>query len=90
MLSLLRARFHLSQVTVPRTQDHISHHRPLGLLLLLTVLVWQSGMLSTSAAKRYMIPREQVQYVYVNSSSLTEDAWIGTRVIPKSTTSTTS
>jgi hypothetical protein len=86
MLPFSRWSFHLSQATVPRTHEHISHHRPLTLLLVLSIVAWQSGIVSTSATTRYVVPREKAQYVYVNSSSLTEDAWIGTRVIPKTTT----
>jgi hypothetical protein len=77
--------FHISQVTVPRTDEYIAHHRPLGLLLLLTLIAWQSGVFSAFAAILPVSTVDKQHYIYVQSSPLTDDAWIGTRVAAQGT-----
>jgi hypothetical protein len=81
MFNSFRQNFHLSQATVSATSEHVPHYRPLGLLLLLTLIAWQSGVFSAFAAALPVAPLAGNQgYVYIQHNPLVDDSWIGTRV----------
>jgi hypothetical protein len=50
MLDLLRSISRALQANMPHIHEHVTHYRPLGLLLGLAILVWQSGFFVTFAA----------------------------------------
>lgn len=80
MFNSLRTSFHLSQTTVQRETEHIAHHRPLGLLLVLTLIAWQSGIFSAFAATLPIPTPTKQAYIYIQNNPVVDDSWIGTRV----------
>ncbi|MBC7498690.1 hypothetical protein H7170_03550, partial [Candidatus Gracilibacteria bacterium] len=66
------------------------HRHPLSLVLLSILVVGQSGLCSAFAATLPVAIVSKQNYVYIQSSPTTDDAWIGTQVSPSLPTPNTS